>query len=111
MTLNTNYAAHLHAFAASATVPRRAFDNAKRCLLDAFGCGLFGASQPWSNIMATQLFAEKSQGTSTVLGHREPLAAERFEIREPREIDAGQRRVEAMRGPRLNPQRIRCSPS
>ena len=75
MTLNTNYAAHLHAFAASATVPRRAFDNAKRCLLDAFGCGLFGASQPWSNIMATQLFAEKSQGTSTVLGHREPLAA------------------------------------
>jgi 2-methylcitrate dehydratase PrpD len=27
-------------------IPQIAFDNACRCLLDAIGCGLFGASQP-----------------------------------------------------------------
>ena len=73
-----NHAAQLIKFAAtlkSAAIPHVAYENAKRCLLDAIGCGLFGASQPWSAIMAAQMFAEKSQGASTVFGHREPLAA------------------------------------
>ncbi len=56
-------------------LPQVTLVNAKRCLLDAIGCGLFGASQPWSAIMAAQMFAEKSQGASTVLGHAAPLAA------------------------------------
>lgn len=56
-------------------IPQSAYDNAQRCLLDAIGCGLFGASQPWSKIMAAQLFAERSQGAATVLGHAAPLAA------------------------------------
>jgi 2-methylcitrate dehydratase PrpD len=71
-------AAQLIEFASAltpATIPRLAYDNARRCLLDAIGCGLFGASQPWSAIMAAQMFAEKSQGSSTVFGHREALAA------------------------------------
>ena len=75
---NKNHTARLVEFASTLTpaaIPRVAFDNAKHCLLDAIGCGLFGASQPWSAIMAAQLFAEKSQGASTVFGYREPLAA------------------------------------
>jgi 2-methylcitrate dehydratase PrpD len=59
----------------SGAIPGIAYNNAKRCLLDAIGCGLFGAGQPWSRIMAAQMFAEKSQGASTVLGHAAPLAA------------------------------------
>lgn len=43
--------------------------------MDGIGCGLFGASQPWSEIMAAQLFAEKSQGASTLLGYAAPLSA------------------------------------
>lgn len=76
--LQANHAARLIDFASTLTlaaIPRTAFDNAKRCLLDAIGCGLFGANQPWSAIMAAQMFAEKSQGASTVFGYREPLAA------------------------------------
>lgn len=72
------HAAKLIEFAstlAPAAIPKLAYDNAKRCLLDAIGCGLFGASQPWSKIMAAQMFTEQSWGTSTVFGHREPLAA------------------------------------
>lgn len=75
---DANHAARLIDFASTLTpaaIPRLALDNAKRCLLDAIGCGLFGASQPWSAIMAAQMFAEKSQGGSTVFGHRETLAA------------------------------------
>ncbi len=72
------YAARLIDFAAtlkSSAIPQIAFNNAKRCLLDAIGCGLFGASQPWSNIMAAQMFAEQSHGASSVLGHAATLAA------------------------------------
>lgn len=75
--LNTNHAtafiAHLSTLQASA-LPEATYAHAQRCLLDAIGCGLFGASQPWSRIMAAQLFAEKSQGAATVFGHAAPLA-------------------------------------
>ena len=75
---SARHAARLIEFVATlvpAAIPRIAYDNARRCLLDAIGCGLFGASQPWSSIMSAQLFAEKSQGASTVFGHAAPLAA------------------------------------
>ena len=78
LTYNARHAARLIDFVSNlvpASIPPLAFDNARRCLLDALGCGLFGASQPWSSIMSAQLFAEKSQGASTVFGHRTPLAA------------------------------------
>src|SRR5688572_2893688 len=78
MPLPAHPAARLIEFAASldaSAIPQSAYNNAQRCLLDAIGCGLFGASQPWSNIMAAQLFAEKSQGASTVFGHSATLAA------------------------------------
>ena len=75
---SVNQAAHLIEFVSnlsSPAIPQLAFDNAQRCLLDAIGCGLFGASQPWAAIMSAQLLAEKSQGASTVFGHTTPLAA------------------------------------
>ena len=73
-----NHALRLIEFAATLTpaaIPHAAYANAKRCLLDALGCGLFGASQPWSALMSAQMFAEKSQGASSVFGHAAPLAA------------------------------------
>ena len=75
---SANHAARLIDFACTLTpdaIPTLAYSNALRCLLDAIGCGLFGASQPWSTIMSAQLYAEKSQGVSTVFGHAAPLAA------------------------------------
>ena len=75
---DANHAARLIEFASTLTpaaIPQAAYANAKRCLLDAIGCGLFGASQPWSVLMAAQMFAEKSQGASSVFGHAAPLAA------------------------------------
>ena len=76
--LHTGHAARLIEFASALTpaaIPHAAYANAKRCLLDAIGCGLFGASQPWSVLMAAQMLAEKSQGASSVFGHATPLAA------------------------------------
>jgi 2-methylcitrate dehydratase PrpD len=73
-----SHAAQLLAFVARtgySDIPAQAIANARRCLLDAIGCGLFGASQPWSRIMAAQLLAEQSQGASTVFGHATPLSA------------------------------------
>ncbi len=73
-----NHSARLIEFASAlppASIPQAAFDNAKRCLLDAIGCGLFGASQPWSKIMAAQMLTENSQGASTVFGLTATLAA------------------------------------
>ena len=78
IAFNANHAARLIEFASTLTpaaIPHAAYANAKRCLLDALGCGLFGASQPWSVLMAAQMFAEKSQGASSVFGHAAPLAA------------------------------------
>ncbi len=76
--MNTkSHAARLFEFAAQSAnvaIPGTAIDNARRCLLDALGCGLFGAAQPWSAILSAQLLAEKSQGVSTVFGHRATLA-------------------------------------
>ena len=40
--------------------------NAKRCLLDNLGCGLFGASQPWAEIMLAEVVDDASQGPCSV---------------------------------------------
>ena len=56
-------------------VPARVTDAAKWCLLDTLGCALFGAPEPWSRIMADEMLAEGSKGQSSIVGHRETLAA------------------------------------
>jgi 2-methylcitrate dehydratase PrpD len=56
------------------TIPERMLERAKECLLDALGCGLFGYTQPWGQIMATEAYADGSSGPCTVLGARDTVA-------------------------------------
>lgn len=49
--------------------------QAKRCLLDNLGCGLFGASQPWSRIMREEIAADAASGECTVFGGERTTAA------------------------------------
>ena len=53
----------------SAPLPPSLIEQAKGCLLDALGCGLFGSGQPWAHIMSEEIFAERAQGNCTVFGH------------------------------------------
>jgi len=57
------------------TIPPHVLARAKHCLLDALGCGLFGAGQAWGQIMSREAFADGAQGPCTVLGSRETTAA------------------------------------
>lgn len=55
--------------------PAAAMDKARWCLLDALGCALLGAQQPWGKIMAAQVLSEGSTGPSRILGRSETVAA------------------------------------
>src|SRR5688500_2086613 len=56
-------------------IPESALDSAKWCLLDTLGCALFGAPEPWSQIMAAEMLAEGSKGGSTIVGQSRTVAA------------------------------------
>ena len=56
-------------------VPAGAVSAAKQALLDTLGCALFGAPEPWSQIMAAEVIAEGSKGRSTIIGRDETVAA------------------------------------
>src|SRR5437868_3756745 len=43
-------------------------DKARWCLLDALGCALLGARQPWSEIMTAEALGNGSHGSCTVVG-------------------------------------------
>jgi len=60
----------------SQPIPPRLIARAKYCLLDALGCALFGAGQPWGRIMADEVRADGCEGPCTVLGstHTAPAA-------------------------------------
>src|SRR5690242_3929759 len=64
----------LHALAPE-RLPSAVVSAAKRALLDTLGCALFGAPEPWSQIMATEAIAEGSKGRSTIIGRNEVVAA------------------------------------
>lgn len=59
----------------SAPLPQPLIEQAKGCLLDGLGCGLFGAGQPWGQIMSDEILAERSQGACTIYGHSGTTAA------------------------------------
>jgi len=64
-------------FAASLSVrhlPPRVLKQAADCLLDSLGCGLFGAKQPWGEMMAANTIAESAAGASSLFGRRERVA-------------------------------------
>lgn len=56
-------------------LPIDVVDRAKTCLLEAIGCGIFGSTQPWSQILAAEMIAEGAGGQSTVLGRERQLPA------------------------------------
>ena len=60
----------------SQPIPPHLIARAKFCLLDALGCALFGAGQPWGRIMADEIRADGCEGPCTVLGsaHSAPAA-------------------------------------
>ena len=64
----------VHALSLDA-IPQSAIDHAKWCLLDSLGCALFGSTQPWGKIMAEEMLTEGSKGRSSVVGHKQTLAA------------------------------------
>ncbi|MDP2707143.1 MAG: MmgE/PrpD family protein, partial [Burkholderiales bacterium] len=59
----------------AAPLPQSLMEQAKGCLLDALGCGLFGSGQPWAQIMAGEISAERPQGACTIYGHSGTTAA------------------------------------
>jgi 2-methylcitrate dehydratase PrpD len=50
-------------------IPAKAVEHAKRCLLDLFGCGLYGARQPWGDIAADVACELAGNGPSTLWAH------------------------------------------
>ena len=56
-------------------VPADVAENARTCLLDALGCGIFGSGQVWSRILADEMLADGSAGHSTVIGRQKQLSA------------------------------------
>ncbi|MDW3682785.1 MmgE/PrpD family protein [Cupriavidus sp. CV2] len=48
--------------------PSDVIEKARWCLLDAIGCALLGVRQPWGKIMAEEVLADASRGSSTILG-------------------------------------------
>jgi 2-methylcitrate dehydratase PrpD len=49
-------------------IPPRFIDRAKNCLLDALGCAIFGAGQPWGRMMTDEVLSDGCEGPCTVLG-------------------------------------------
>jgi 2-methylcitrate dehydratase PrpD len=49
-------------------IPPRLIEHAKHCLLDALGCAVFGAGQPWGRMMADEILSDGGEGPCTVLG-------------------------------------------
>jgi 2-methylcitrate dehydratase PrpD len=56
-------------------LPRGTVQAAEQALLDTLGCALFGAPEPWSQIMAAEMIAEASQGPCTIIGNARTVAA------------------------------------
>jgi 2-methylcitrate dehydratase PrpD len=56
-------------------LPSSVVSAAQNCVLDTLGCALFGSPEAWSRIMATEMLAEGSRGSSTIVGERVTVAA------------------------------------
>src|SRR5580692_6825542 len=56
-------------------IPAGVADNARACLLDALGCGIFGSGQIWSRLLADEMLADGTTGHGTVIGRQKQLSA------------------------------------
>ena len=62
-------------------LPRSVVENAKWCVLDSLGCGLYGSQEPWSKIIASEMGVEAPRGSSVVdAGTTVLLVAQRDEV-------------------------------
>ena len=57
-----------------ANVPDRVLKQSQACLVDSIACGLFGAKQPWGEMMTANTLAESAPGPCTLLGRPETIA-------------------------------------
>jgi 2-methylcitrate dehydratase PrpD len=58
-----------------AAISAKAVADARWCVLDSLGCGLFGAQQTWSRLIAEEMLAEGSRGEASLFGRGQTLAA------------------------------------
>src|SRR5664279_412561 len=56
-------------------LPDDVVEHLKYCILDTIGCGLFGSSLPWSQILQNWAEGWESKGQSTVFDSHKPVAA------------------------------------
>lgn len=61
-------------------VPDRVLKQAQACLADNIACGLFGAGQPWGEIMAANTLAESAAGPCTIRPRRDSPSGARVEL-------------------------------
>jgi aconitate decarboxylase len=59
-----HFIAHIH----EAGVPSSLFEHMKLCLLDSIGCGLFGSTLPWTNILTGTLSRLDTDRSTVVWG-------------------------------------------
>src|SRR4051794_4839634 len=58
-----------------ASIPASVIAHLKLCVLDAIGCGLFGAAQPWGRIAGDVAVSFSGGGTSSLFGRPEKVGA------------------------------------
>ncbi len=54
--------------------PAAPMEKARWCLMDALGCALLGAKQPWGEIMAAEVLSDGTHGACSLLGRTEKIA-------------------------------------
>src|ERR1700742_3748872 len=57
-----------------ADIPPDVVAHLKMCLLDALGCGLFGASQPWGTIAGNVAVVMSGGGASSLIGRPDKVS-------------------------------------
>jgi 2-methylcitrate dehydratase PrpD len=75
MTIPSRDLTHFLCAPGLAKLPGSTAEAARWALLDTLGCTLFGAPEPWSQIMAQEVLAEGAQGRSTIVGQARAVPA------------------------------------
>ncbi|TCT07495.1 MmgE/PrpD family protein [Aquabacter spiritensis] len=52
-----------------ARLPARVAERARVCLIEALGCGVFGAGQVWSRILVEEVLSDGAKDVATIIGH------------------------------------------
>src|SRR5579871_3012995 len=52
-------------------LPNKVVEHAKLCVLDSLGCGIFGATLPWTTTVAEMVLEEGAKPSCTIYGRSE----------------------------------------